>query len=67
MQVKTRAIVLNSLKYGESQVIVDLFTEAHGSVVNLINFLEIVNIVTINFHEHIGFLHEQLGKLLNDI
>ena len=30
MQVKTRAIVLNSLKYGESQVLVDLFTEAHG-------------------------------------
>ena len=30
MQVKTRAIVLNSLKYGESQVIVDLFTETHG-------------------------------------
>lgn len=30
MLVKTRAIVLNSLKYGESQVIVDLLTEAHG-------------------------------------
>jgi DNA repair protein RecO (recombination protein O) len=30
MQVKTRAIVLHSLKYGESQIIVDLFTEAHG-------------------------------------
>ena len=30
MLVKTNAIVLNSLKYGESQVIVDLFTEAYG-------------------------------------
>lgn len=30
MLVKTRAIVLNSLKYGESQVIVDLYTEAYG-------------------------------------
>ena len=30
MQVKTRAVVLNSLKYGESQVIVDMFTETHG-------------------------------------
>lgn len=30
MQVKTRAIVLNSLKYGEQQLIVDLFTESHG-------------------------------------
>ena len=30
MLVKTRAIVLNSLKYGESQIIVDLFTEAYG-------------------------------------
>lgn len=30
MLVKTNAIVLNSLKYGESQIIVDLFTESHG-------------------------------------
>ena len=30
MLVKTRAIVLNSLKYGESQIIVDIFTEALG-------------------------------------
>lgn len=30
MLVKTKAIVLNSLKYGESQVIVDLFTLSHG-------------------------------------
>ncbi len=30
MLVKTRAIVLNSLRYGDSQVIVDLFTETHG-------------------------------------
>lgn len=30
MLVKSRAIVLNSLKYGEQQVIVDLFTEVHG-------------------------------------
>ena len=32
MLVKTRAIVLNSLKYGESQVIADIFTEAVGRV-----------------------------------
>lgn len=32
MLVKTRAIVLNSLKYGESQVIADIFTEALGRV-----------------------------------
>lgn len=30
MLVKTKAIVLNSLKYGESQLIVDMFTESHG-------------------------------------
>lgn len=30
MLQKTRAIVLNTLKYGESQIIVDLFTESHG-------------------------------------
>lgn len=30
MLVKTKAIVLNSLKYGDSQIIVDLFTESHG-------------------------------------
>lgn len=30
MLVKTKAIVLNSLKYGESQIIVDIFTESHG-------------------------------------
>lgn len=30
MQVKTNAIVLNSLKYGESQLIVDMLTETHG-------------------------------------
>ena len=30
MLVKTNAIVLNSLKYGESQIIVDMFTEMHG-------------------------------------
>ncbi len=30
MLVKTNAVVLNSLKYGESQIIVDLFTETHG-------------------------------------
>lgn len=30
MLQKTRAIVLNTLKYGESQIIVDLLTEAHG-------------------------------------
>ncbi len=30
MLVKTNAIVLNSLKYGESQIIVDLFTQSHG-------------------------------------
>lgn len=30
MLVKTSAIVLGSLKYGESQLIVDLFTESHG-------------------------------------
>ena len=30
MLVKTHAIVLNSLKYGESQIIVDMFTESHG-------------------------------------
>ena len=28
MHVKTKAIVLNSLKYGESQIIVDLLTES---------------------------------------
>ncbi len=30
MLVKTKAIVLNSLKYGESQIIVDIFTERYG-------------------------------------
>lgn len=30
MLEKTRAIVLNSLKYGESQLIVDMFTETRG-------------------------------------
>lgn len=30
MLVKTNAIVLNSLKYGESQIIVDMFTEMYG-------------------------------------
>ena len=30
MLVKTKAIVLNSLKYGESQIIVDMYTESHG-------------------------------------
>lgn len=30
MLVKTKAIVLNSLKYGESQIIVDAYTESHG-------------------------------------
>lgn len=30
MLEKSKAIVLNSLKYGESQMIVDLFTEIHG-------------------------------------
>ena len=30
MVEKTRAIVLNSVKYGESQIVVDLFTESHG-------------------------------------
>lgn len=30
MLQKTRAVVLNTLKYGESQLIVDLFTESHG-------------------------------------
>lgn len=30
MLIKTNAIVLNSLKYGESQLIVDIFTESHG-------------------------------------
>lgn len=30
MLVKTNAIVLNALKYGESQIIVDMFTESHG-------------------------------------
>ena len=32
MHVKTKAIVLNSLKYGESQIIVDLLTEDVGRV-----------------------------------
>ena len=32
MQTKTRAIVLHCLKYGESQYIVDMFTEAMGRV-----------------------------------
>lgn len=32
MLVKTRGIVLNSLKYGDSQVIVDIFTEEAGRV-----------------------------------
>ena len=32
MHVKTKAIVLNSLKYGESQIIVDLLTESVGRV-----------------------------------
>ena len=32
MHVKTKAIVLNSLKYGESQIIVDLLTECVGRV-----------------------------------
>ena len=31
-QVKTRALVLRTVKYGDSQVIVDLFTEAAGRV-----------------------------------
>ena len=30
MLEKTRAIVLNSLKYGESQMIVDMYTEGRG-------------------------------------
>ena len=30
MLVKTKAIVLSSLRYGESQMIVDMFTESHG-------------------------------------
>jgi len=30
MLTKTRAVVLRTLKYGESQVIVDTFTESHG-------------------------------------
>lgn len=33
MHVKTKAIVLNSLKYGESQIIVDLLTEDVGACV----------------------------------
>lgn len=32
MHVKTKAIVLNSLKYGESQIIVDMLTESVGRV-----------------------------------
>lgn len=32
MQVKTRALVLRTLKYGDSQLIVDLFTEQEGRV-----------------------------------
>lgn len=32
MMVKTRSIVLHSIKYGESKMIVDLFTQQHGRV-----------------------------------
>ena len=32
MLVKTRALVLHSLKYGDSKLIVDLFTEKEGRV-----------------------------------
>ena len=32
MQVKTRALVLHTLKYGDTQIIVDLFTEQEGRV-----------------------------------
>lgn len=37
MLLKTRAIVLNSLKYGESQYIVDLFTETNGRLSVMLN------------------------------
>ncbi len=35
---KTKAIVLNSIKYGESQFIVDFFTETHGRLSFLVRF-----------------------------
>ena len=36
MQEKTRAIVIRTIKYGDSSIIVDLFTENRGMVSFLI-------------------------------
>ena len=37
MQTKTQAIVLHSLKYGETRMIVDMFTKTHGRLSFMVN------------------------------
>ena len=37
MQTKTQAIVLHSIKYGETRLIVDMFTRAHGKLSFIVN------------------------------
>jgi len=37
MLTKTQAIVLHSLKYGETRIIVDMFTRSHGRLSFIVN------------------------------
>lgn len=37
METKTRAVVLRMVKYGESKLVVDMFTEEHGRVAFMVS------------------------------